>query len=117
MQAEKAKLEGDLAALQVKLDTREVQLQDAVRQLNISKFMLSESDEARDEVWLYVHENAPLSPFRFATIAMCGAGSEAKRASFPAESKTGSQCQGGNDSNISILSCSLLSSNTVCHEA
>lgn len=50
MQAEKAKLEGDLAALQLRLDTREVQYQDAVRQLNISKFMLSESDEARDEV-------------------------------------------------------------------
>lgn len=50
MQAEKDKLEGDLAALQVKLDTRELQYQDAVRQLNISKFMLSESDEARDEV-------------------------------------------------------------------
>lgn len=50
MQAEKAKLERDLAALQVKLDTREVQLQDVVRQLNISKFMLSESDEARNEV-------------------------------------------------------------------
>lgn len=59
MQAEKAKLEGDLAALQVKLDTREVQFQDAVRQLNISKFMLSESDEARDEVshsMYYMHE-------------------------------------------------------------
>ena len=50
MQAEKAKLQGDLAALQVKLDNREVQYQDAVRQLNISKFMLSESDEARSEV-------------------------------------------------------------------
>ena len=50
MQADKAKLERELAALQVKLDTREVQYQDAVRQLNISKFMLSESDEARDEV-------------------------------------------------------------------
>ena len=50
LQAEKAKLEGDLAVLQGKLDTREVQFQDTVRQLNISKFMLSESDEARDEV-------------------------------------------------------------------
>lgn len=50
LQAEKAQLQGDLAALQAKLDTREVQFQDAVRQLNISKFMLSESDEARDEV-------------------------------------------------------------------
>ena len=50
LQAEKAKLEGDLAALQVRLDTREVQFQDTVRQLNVSKFMLSESDEARDEV-------------------------------------------------------------------
>ena len=52
LQAEKAKLEGDLAVLQVKLDNREVQYQDAVRQLNISKFMLSESDEARTEVSL-----------------------------------------------------------------
>lgn len=50
LQAEKAKLEGDLAVLQGKIDTREGQLQDTVRQLNISKFMLSESDEARDEV-------------------------------------------------------------------
>lgn len=50
LQAGKAKLEGDLAVVQGKLDTREAQFQETVRQLNISKYMLSESDEARDEV-------------------------------------------------------------------
>ncbi len=49
-QEEKAKLQGDLAALQGRLDTRDVQFQDAVRQLNISKFMLADSDDARSQV-------------------------------------------------------------------
>ena len=50
LQEDKAKLERDLAALQARSDTRDVQFQDAVRQLNISKFMLAESDDARSQV-------------------------------------------------------------------
>ena len=47
---DKAKLEHDLAALQARCDTRDMQVQDAVRQLNISKFMLAENGSARSQV-------------------------------------------------------------------
>ena len=50
LQEEKSQLEGALAEVQARLDARDVQLQDAVRQLNISKFMLSDSDDARSQV-------------------------------------------------------------------
>ena len=50
LQEDKAKVERDLAALQARSDTRDVQFQDAVRQLNISKFMLAEHDDARSQV-------------------------------------------------------------------
>lgn len=49
-QEEKAKLASDLAALQARLDLRDVQFQDAIRQLNISKFMLADADDARGQV-------------------------------------------------------------------
>jgi len=50
LQEEKSQLEGVLAEVQGRLDARDVQLQDAVRQLNISKFMLADSDDARSQV-------------------------------------------------------------------
>ena len=100
MQAEKGKLEEDLAAVQVKLDTREVQYQDAVRQLNISKFMLSESDEARDEVshrW-----NVQPKLVGFATKLCVFAGAKAEGRGFSAESKAGIQRQRGKATTITI---------------
>ena len=50
VQAEKDNLASLLAAAQSKLDALNAQYQDAVRQLNVSKFMLSDSDEARTQV-------------------------------------------------------------------
>ena len=50
LQEEKSQLEGVLAEVQARLDARDMQLQDAVHQLNISKFMLSDSDHARSQV-------------------------------------------------------------------
>ena len=41
LQAEKASQCGDLGSLQGRLDARDAQLQDATRQLNVLKFMLS----------------------------------------------------------------------------
>ena len=51
-QDEKDKLAASLAASQARLDALNVQYQDAVRQLNVSKFMLSDNDEARTQVSL-----------------------------------------------------------------
>ncbi|KAL0031101.1 hypothetical protein WJX77_003837 [Trebouxia sp. C0004] len=50
LKEEKSELEGVLAEVQARLDARDVQLQDTVRQLNISKFMLSDNDDARSQV-------------------------------------------------------------------
>jgi len=63
LQEEKAQLEGVLAEVQTRLDARDVQLQDAVRQLNISKFMLSDSDDARSQVGTVVYTPVLLSGY------------------------------------------------------
>ena len=55
LQEDKAQLEGVRAEVQGRLDARDVQLQDAVRQLNISKFMLADSDDARSQVGTVVY--------------------------------------------------------------
>ena len=47
---DKAKLEHHLAALQARCDTRDMQLQAAVQQLNISKYLLAENGSARSQV-------------------------------------------------------------------
>ncbi len=61
LQEEKSQLEGVLAEVQARLDARDVQLQDAVRQLNISKFMLADSDDARSQVGTVVYTLVLLS--------------------------------------------------------
>ncbi|DBB10139.1 TPA: hypothetical protein ACH3X3_001723 [Trebouxia sp. C0006] len=60
LKEEKSQLEGVLAEVQGRLDARDVQLQDAVRQLNISKFMLADSDDARSQVTVLSEELSQL---------------------------------------------------------